>query len=432
MTDMLSDENRRALMEIHDSEDVTDARRAQIILMSDAGNSPADIAAAVGISARQVYYWRRAWRERGLAIFGSLKPDQPSTAETAQDDGRAAVVPDSPTGPGTAPEVRPGIDVPRLPVPTRDAVGVFPDDPMAEAGRKVLLVHFERMLLYEPGSRLGQDIEAVHDMRVATRRMRSALRLFGPFYEPETLRYYRRHLRSVAYALGEVRDLDVFMDKAQQYVRANPATDLTPLFAAWEIRLADSRDILIAELDRKKTGRFIQRFHAFLTTPGEGALSFDREGPVTATQVRHVAPRLIYELFEQVRAYDTVLENASLTTLHALRIDFKRLRYALEFFEEVLGRDAKAVIQEVKGMQDHLGDLNDTRFAAEMLREFVVEASTTRKGKVRPRPDLDGVGQYIAFQESEQARLVETLPAAWAHFSRPAIRTRLARAIGVL
>ena len=59
--------------------------------------------------------------------------------------------------------------------------GVGPDDPMSEAGRKTLRFHYQRMVHNEPGTRLGEDIEFLHDMRVATRRMRAAFRVFGSF-----------------------------------------------------------------------------------------------------------------------------------------------------------------------------------------------------------------------------------------------------------
>ena len=97
------------------------------------------------------------------------------------------------------------------------APGVLPDDPMSEAGRKVLRFHFERMLAHEPGTRLGEDIEELHDMRVATRRMRSAFGVFSPYFDPDALQPFFKGLRRTGRALGGVRDLDVFMEKAQRY-----------------------------------------------------------------------------------------------------------------------------------------------------------------------------------------------------------------------
>ena len=62
--------------------------------------------------------------------------------------------------------------------------GVLADDSIAEAGRKVLRFHFARMLLREPGPRLGGDAEELHGMRVATRRQRAAWRIFGDGFRP--------------------------------------------------------------------------------------------------------------------------------------------------------------------------------------------------------------------------------------------------------
>jgi CHAD domain-containing protein/transposase-like protein len=427
----LSDHEREVLGEFRANGSPSEARRAQIILLSETGTTGKEIAAAVDLSVRQVRYWQHQWQERGLDIFGDNLPsitETPALDFTVEDEDEESLpVEEVPPAP------RPGIDEPRLPLELRETVGLLPDDAMAEAGRKVLLFHFERMLLNEPGSRLGEDIEAVHDMRVAIRRMRSALRLFRPFYDAETIRPFRRALSQITLTLGEVRDLDVFIAKAQQFTQQYPDSGLAPLFTEWQDRLADARETLIEELDGKKYRRFAKKFHAFLITPGKGALPLPESGEVIAFQVRHVAPRLIYEHYEQVRAYDTVIGGASLATLHALRIAFKRFRYTLEFFEEVLGPEVKPVIKEVKGMQDLLGDLNDTRVAGELLRDFVDQQYAEYGGRLLSvRPDITGVIEYAAAQDAEQQRLLAALPPAWTEFNRDEVRRCLALAVAAL
>src|SRR4051812_17496203 len=85
---------------------------------------------------------------------------------------------------------------------------VEPLDTMAEAGRKILLSDLVKMLDHEAGSRSGEDLEDVHDMRVALRRMRSTLRLLADYYKPKTIDPYLVEMRKLAHALGTVRDLD--------------------------------------------------------------------------------------------------------------------------------------------------------------------------------------------------------------------------------
>jgi CHAD domain-containing protein len=413
----LSDHERARLIDLRDHGAAPLARRAQIILLSEPETPVAAIAAAVSLTRAQVYHWRREWLKRRLDIF-------PALAESTPGDAAAHEI---------APVLAPGIETPRLPLQLRETVGMLPDDSMAEAARKALFFHFERMLLNEPGSREGQDIEAVHDMRVATRRMRSALRLFKPFFAADALRPFKRRLRRIALALGEVRDLDVFMEKARLYLHDHPEVDLSPLMAAWEVQRQQARCALIEQMDSKGFGRFVTEFHAFLTTPGMGAIPLPGPADATAYQVRHIAPRVIYEHYEQVRAYDAVLDGASLLTLHALRIAFKRLRYTVEFFQEVLGPEAKPVIKEIKTMQDHLGDLNDTRVEGEVLREFVDRHNAEYSGvPIFLRPDISGVLHYARAREAEQEHLRATFPDAWANFSRDDVRRALALAVSAL
>ena len=66
--------------------------------------------------------------------------------------------------------------------------GILLADPMSEAGRKILGFHFARMINREAGTRSGEDIEALHDMRVAARRMRVALDLFGSFFKKKEVK----------------------------------------------------------------------------------------------------------------------------------------------------------------------------------------------------------------------------------------------------
>ena len=88
-------------------------------------------------------------------------------------------------------------------------MGVQSQDTMRTALGKVLRFYFERMLQHEPGTRLGKDPEELHDMRVASRRLRSALRLFGSYLTGPYATSCAEGLRRLARVLGDVRDMDV-------------------------------------------------------------------------------------------------------------------------------------------------------------------------------------------------------------------------------
>ena len=140
-------------------------------------------------------------------------------------------------------------------------------------------------------------------------------------------------------------------------------------------------------------------------------------------------PALIYTRYEVVRGYEPVIENTSLETLHALRIDCKRLRYALEFFREVLGPEVEEVVEEVVIVQDHLGNLHDADVACHLLIGFLDQWSRQER---RERINISGVTRYLVAKQSDLRVLVDSFPETWRHFNRPEMRRQLALAVSAL
>ena len=138
---------------------------------------------------------------------------------------------------------------------------ILPDDTMAEAGRKALLGDFVQMLAHEAGSRSGEDIEDVHDMRVATRRMRSTLLLLADHYKPKAVKPYQRQLRKIAQTLGAVRDLDVLIGNVSGFrdtLDDEHRDDLQPVLDELDDERMSARHDLIRMLDKKSYKRFVE------------------------------------------------------------------------------------------------------------------------------------------------------------------------------
>jgi CHAD domain-containing protein len=315
----------------------------------------------------------------------------------------------------------------------RTAPGVQVDDPLAEAGRKVLGHHFGQMVLHEDGTRLGEDIEELHDMRVATRRMRSAFDVFSDAYDPKEIKPYLKGLRATGRALGRVRDLDVFMEKAQGYLDTLPEEKrhgLDPLLLIWQNERKIEREKMLAHLNSESYLDFKQQFLEFLSTPGAGELKHDRTTPHL---VQHVAPILIYSRLAAVRAYSSILDIASIEQLHGLRIEFKKLRYTLEYFREVLGEAVKDLIEEIKTMQDHLGDLNDADVACDILRGFLDDWESRQMYKpISERDNPQPIVAYLAAKHAERYFLTTTFQEVWQKFESPEMLANVASAIAVL
>lgn len=302
---------------------------------------------------------------------------------------------------------------------------VVPQDTMAEAGRKALLKEFVRMLKLEAGSRSGEDIEDVHHMRVAIRRIRSAFRLLRRYYRPKAVARHQRWLRKVARALGAVRDLDVLIADLSQFQMTLDGDQQASLQATIESlnqkRTAARRE-LIAIFDSKAYRRFVRDFSEFLTTPGEGAKPL-HSGDVVPLQVRHVLPAIIHDCLASVLAYDTVLDGADPELMHGLRIEFKRLRYAVSLFEDVLGSQIEGFLEDLKAIQDHLGRLNDIMVAQEHLDTLMAGLD----GSVS-----EAVQAYSDRLNAEAADLMEKFPAVWSHFNSRKVQRKLSSGLLVL
>jgi CHAD domain-containing protein len=320
-----------------------------------------------------------------------------------------------------------------LPYPeSRTTIGMNPDDSYAEAGRKVMLYHFAEMLRNEPGTRLGEDIEALHDMRVATRRLRAAFEVFAPAFDPEALKPHLRGLRNTGRTLGRVRDLDVMLDKAQVYRKslAEPEQrSLDILLTDWNEQRDRDRAHLLAFLDSEEYQTFKRKFNVFVNTPGMGVLPFNRDEPVPDL-VKEIAPVLVYTRLGHVRAYAPYLPGAPIERLHALRIEFKLFRYTVEFFREVFCGNVKEVIDLLKKVQDHLGDLNDADVVRIVLQEYL--AKLRAQAAEGAETDLSGIDAYCTFRVNERDSLVASFSDVWAGFDRVAVRQMIAECVSIL
>jgi CHAD domain-containing protein len=311
----------------------------------------------------------------------------------------------------------------RLPrIPTSPGVRV--DDSLGEAGRKVLRMHLARMLHFEAGTRSGEDIEDLHKMRVATRRMRAAWRVFDGAYRRGVQRRYVKELRSVARALGEVRDIDVLLEDLDAYLAELPGPGrqaIEPLRAAWRRQREVARERLVTRLDSKRYREFVDDYLDFTESPGAAEVRPPLGQP---SLVRDTAGSRILAAYERVRAYQTIITWADVATLHALRVEGKRLRYTMEYFSEVLPVTSRTLISQITEMQDHLGEMNDADVAATTTRAWL-----NLNAPQLPATSRDAVGLYLDAREAEVERLRRSFRPLWRRITGPAFRKALGVAI---
>jgi len=410
--------------------------RSRAWLALDKGLSNDEVGRQVDRSKRTIRRWAEEFRKSGLGIFPSaiLEGTLPSVFPH-QGKIRAEEAPPIPAPP-TLPAL-PSIKIPEKP-------GLQADDSMAEVTRKTLSFQFQHMLFHEPGTQLGQEAEELHDMRVATRRMRAALRVFGDYLDKKKWAAFEKDLRRTGRVLGEVRDLDVFWEKTQLYqdtLSPERKEELSALQKVWQAERDQARDRLLNHLASERYRKFKESFSEFLETREAGAAPvFGKAGEPQPRRLRHAAPVILYRQWAAMRAFEewTIGPDVPLVRLHQLRIASKGLRYSLEFLEEVLGPESKLLVKELKKLQDHLGNLQDAVVASNLLRDFLTWGTWghSHSKKAPPLPIAPvvapGVATYLAARQAELQELPATFPQVWSRIVSQEFKQNLISALKVL
>jgi len=278
---------------------------------------------------------------------------------------------------------------------------------------KILTYQLQRFQEQLPGVRRDIDTEFVHQARVATRRMRSALRLFHDAVPEKTGTDLAGELKWLGGMFGTVRDLDVFLLNLSRFegqIKFFPARKKRA-FENWiEKHRRAPLKALQEALDSTRCKNLERRLTRFLERP----LPARPQAPFAVKPVRDVAPVVIHEKFEAVMAQGhKVLANPRLKQFHRLRIQMKKLRYAAEFMAPAYNGGLDPFIARTVEIQDCLGELQDTVFT----RGFVKDLLNAWKGKLVD-PDLLFILGEIYQLQAEIARIrQEKFGKIWERFS---------------
>lgn len=308
-------------------------------------------------------------------------------------------------------------------IKSADKSRINPTDAVAEAGRKLFTQQIRRMKRHEAGSRTGDDIESVHRMRVAIRRARSLLKLIPDYYRAKTVARTQDNLRAIARSLGAIRDLDVLILDLEAYAANLPLEEQAPMQAVidrLDRRRCRRREGLNTLFDSKDYARFLRQFKRFGKARGKTDRRVKRASQ--PYQLRHVVPLLLHRRMASVKAYDTVLPASDIERLHELRVEFKQLRYAVEFFEPALGSSAGAFLQSLTAMQELLGRINDISVFTESVGDL---------NKLTPQQAAI-IDDYIAARRSEQDELRASFEVLWQRFNSRATQRKFSDSLLVL
>lgn len=254
---------------------------------------------------------------------------------------------------------------------------------------QTILVRLNVLLAEVEGVRAAKDIEAIHKMRVAVRRLRTALDLFSDLVKPK----WSRQLRKLARALGAARDLDVQIEFLEQASLKAPAVNLRPGLQRLQLRLTQRRvrqqtKVIKALEQFEKSHVAGGLIRALTPSPSEtAALTPEPLSPDLYPQAYQSITQLVHDAL----AFDQAIHDPThITELHQLRIVCKHLRYTLEIFAPLYTvveaihesplpdsppseSSLQPYIAIIKTFQEILGDVHDSDMWIEQLPQFLAE-----------------------------------------------------------
>lgn len=262
-----------------------------------------------------------------------------------------------------------------LPIPAQDA------PPARQASvvdhvKWTLAQHVRWLLAHDPGTRLGTECESLHQMRVATRRLRAVLRAALPVLVPDWAKALHSELTWLGELLSQARDLDVQIAYFNGEAVGLDARDRKPL-AQFVTHLRGQREraqqVVLSEL---KSARYLELVRRLQLAAHEPSVV---ESPLT---LHELAKQEFKKLRKAIRRLGALPTPAK---LHAVRIKTKRARYAAELAVWSVGKPASRFMKRAKAVQDLLGSHQDALQAEAYIRAFLKQSSNVRAGFVAGR-----------------------------------------------
>ncbi|NQT68689.1 MAG: CHAD domain-containing protein [Desulfobacteraceae bacterium] len=243
-----------------------------------------------------------------------------------------------------------------------------------EAAKIILRFLLQVMKINQNKIEKDLDTEFLHDFRVAIRRTRSALSQIESVFPPESIGRFKKDFAFVGKLSNQLRDLDVYLLKEETYKAMLPSglrDDISPLFGYLRKQRSKALKKVISGLESKKIARIMQDWESFLNEPQQISPTASNAG----LPIIRLARKRIYQQYRSiVKAGNLILEKTEDEKLHALRIECKKLRYLMEFFSSLFARQTiDSLIEQLKKLQDNLGDFNDLCVQQDYLMDIAGE-----------------------------------------------------------
>jgi CHAD domain-containing protein len=309
---------------------------------------------------------------------------------------------------------------PRALEPLPGAVtAVGPESTIGDVVQAAIANALTRIVGHDPGVRLGDDPEDVHQARVGTRRLRSDLRTFRPRLDPEWVAGLREEAGWFAGLLGDVRDVEVLMERLEHQAATLPKEDgeaAAPVIARLGRERESARERLLEAMDGSRYVALLDRLTEAAQEPrfaDPGADGGKAAGP--GQRAADALPPLVSRPWRRLnKAVRALPETPADQELHAVRILAKHTRYAAEAAAGVIGKPATAFAKQIAAVQTVLGDHQDACVTEGWLRRAAGKTRSTREAML--------IGQLIGLQRAEARAKRAEWPEVWRRASERALR----------
>jgi inorganic triphosphatase YgiF len=285
-----------------------------------------------------------------------------------------------------------------------EAVSLPRDIGPIEGFRRILAAALGHLLANQPAALAG-EVEGVHQMRIAVRRLRSAIAFFEHHLDAKAVQRFGAELKHLGQVLGAVRDWDVYcgdiLPRVEQHApTAKPQFLRGPAAAARD----EAHHRLRQELATPAFTSLVLGLAAWAEGEAGPLLSEEREHG--DEQLAELAPALMRRAVRRMHRRGRHLGRRSIEELHELRKALKRVRYGIEFLSS-LGRPKpiRAFLEGCKDLQERLGGINDASLAVELTGR--IAAVSARQTLI---PAFAAVSDWSS---AEQSRSLRHLPPAW-------------------
>lgn len=262
------------------------------------------------------------------------------------------------------------------------------------------------------------DTEFIHDFRVAVRRTRAALGQIRSVFPAETTERFKKDFAFVGQLTNELRDLDVCLLKEEAYkAKVAPVlrNDIEPLFDYLRKKRSEAFQKVIRGLKSKRYATILKDWETFLDTSPQDSPAATNAQVSVITLARK---RILKKYQSAVKAGNRISESADDKMLHVLRIHCKKLRYLMEFFASLFHAEIiNNLIEQLKRLQDNLGDFNDLRVQEEYLLTVAKQLPVNRG---QSEKIFLAIGSLVGALAGDRQIVRNAFAETFADFSAPA------------